>query len=265
MLQGKGDSRVALTASRGHRCQRGHGLGAGGGERDAHLRHDDLEAVELGAGGDAVGQQAIALRHGALEFPGARAVGGVEAQDKAIEEAAPLGARAGEQAVGRRRDPDHLDIVGEGAGAGFDLAVDADDLASAIRIGLGGDEAGADVDGAEARMDAGGDRPAAVAAITGEIGERRLPQALAGRQQRHRLENVGLAGAVGTGEHDRLGAEPERQRVIVAEVRQRQPLDPEAGCRLIVTLSVPPWGGCQHAITRASASARTARRRRRRP
>ncbi len=75
---------------------------------------------------------------------------------------------------------------------------------------------------------------AAVAAVAGEIRKGASPQTLTGREQRDCLENVGLARAVGSDEHDRLRAEREGQAVIIAEVRQRQPLDPEAG---------RPWSG----------------------
>ncbi len=60
-----------------------------------------------------------------------------------------------------------------------------------------------------------------------QIGIGGAAQALARRQQRHGLEQVGLAGAVGADQHLRLGTGLERQLRVVAEIRQRKPLDPK--------------------------------------
>ena len=95
--------------------------------------------------------------------------------------------------------------LGEGAGAGLVLAVDAHDCGPGARrpgsrrpvpmlmrpSGVRTVPATAHVGGAEAR----------------QLRVGRAAQALAGGQQRDGLEQVGLARAVGTGEDDRAGAD----------------------------------------------------------
>ena len=98
---------------------------------DAGLGHDALEAREAGVIAHAVGEQAVAAAWRARSGR-ARAIAGIEAEDQPVEKAAALGGGAGEQAVHRRRHPDHLDIVGERAGAGLRVAVDAHDAAAAL-------------------------------------------------------------------------------------------------------------------------------------
>ena len=58
---------------------------------DARLRHEHLEALEARAIAHAVGEQAVALLHGALEAAGDGAIARVEAQDQPVEKAAALG------------------------------------------------------------------------------------------------------------------------------------------------------------------------------
>ena len=70
--------------------------------------------------------------------------------------------------------------------------------------------------------------PRLVRAHARQLGIGRAPQALAGGQQRHGFEQVGLARAVGAGEHDGRGADAQRQAGVVAEVGELQPLDPDA-------------------------------------
>ena len=121
-------------------------------------------------------------------------------------------------------------MVGQRAGARLRLPVDAHDAARAaawvaarIRVG----EAGADIEGPERRVEAGCDRPAG-GAHAGKLGVGRAAQPLAGREQRDGFQQVGLAGAVGAGEHHGPGTDAQRQARIVAEVGELQALDPDA-------------------------------------
>ena len=52
--------------------------------------------------------------------------------------------------------------------------------------------------------------------------ERRAPQAAAGREQRDGLEQVGLARAVGPGQHEMAAIEIERRGCVVAEVAEAE-------------------------------------------
>ena len=58
------------------------------------------------------------------------------------------------------------------------------------------------------------------------------------RQQRNGFEQVGFSRAVGADQHDRSRRERQRRRAIIAEIRQRQPLDPEAGRRCGIGVGV---------------------------
>ena len=75
----------------------GDGLGARRGDRGAGLGHHELEAFEAGVIAHAVGEQAVALLHGALEVADARAIARIEAEDQPVEEAAALGGGPGEE------------------------------------------------------------------------------------------------------------------------------------------------------------------------
>ena len=95
---------------------------------------------------------------------GAGAIAGVETQDQPVEKAAPLGARPGEQAVHGRRHPHDLDVVGERAGTGRRLAVDAHERGRArSRRSSEAMQPSADVDRPHVRVRVRGHRPAAVA------------------------------------------------------------------------------------------------------
>ena len=126
------DAGVAARADRGHELGDGHG--AGGGDGDARLGHDPLERLEAGAVAHVVRQQPVALLHRPLELPEQGAVARMEAGDEAIEEAPAVRRRSGEEAVHGGDEPDHLDVVGQRAGARPGLAVDAHD-AAAVRSG----------------------------------------------------------------------------------------------------------------------------------
>ena len=82
--------------------------------------------------------------------------------------------------------------------------------------------AGADIHLAVRRGEAAGNGPAAGAAAPRQVGVARAAQAAAGNQQRHRLQQVGLAAAVRSEQHADPRARPPRQRGVVAEVGERE-------------------------------------------
>ncbi len=204
-----------------------------GGDGDAELGHLRLDRIEPGRIRRRLGEEPVPPAHRPLEGVGAAAVGLVDGEHRAVEKAPPVGRRAGEQAVHRRRQPEHAEVVEEGVRRGGRGMVDLDP-AAAFRPGRPAHHAGAEIDLAGPRW-----RPvaataqAAVAALaSGDLVEAGAADAAAGRQQRHRLEEVGLAGAVRPGEHHAPPVEPHRQRGIVPVAGQLQRRDrgtPPAG------------------------------------
>ena len=90
--------------------------------------------------------------------------------------------------------------------------------------------AGADIESALGRLDFRRHRPGAAAAVAVDLGQPRPAQAPARRQIGHRLQEVGLAGTVGTGQHHRprigLKLEPRITTIVAqAEPRYRQSRD----------------------------------------
>ena len=147
---GNGEPGIALLALDHDGCERGHGLGARGRDRRAGLGHQQLQAFEAGAVAHAVGEQAVALLHGALEAAEPRAVAGIEAHDQPVEKAAALGSRPGEELIHRRRHPHELDVLAERARAAGRRPVDAHDAPARSASPSAAPEARADVDGARA-------------------------------------------------------------------------------------------------------------------
>ena len=97
-----------------------------------------------------------------------------------------------------------------------------------------------------------GNRPAAIASAARKIGIGGAPHALARRQQRHGLEQIGLARAVGTDQHLRLGPGLERGMRVVAEIGKREPLDPKHELYCAFCSGAP--GGQRHGYTRIGIS-----------
>ena len=52
---------------------------------------------------------------------------------------------------------------------------------------------------------------------------------LAGREQRQRLQQIGLAGPVGSAQHDGLRSDVKGEAGVIAEGGEMQPFDPRAG------------------------------------
>ena len=64
-------------------------------------------------------------------------------------------------------------------------------------------------------------------------------QAAAGREKRHGLQQIGLAGAVRAGQHHRPGTELEPRRAVVAEIGQHQPRHADAAAAAPASLRAP--------------------------
>jgi hypothetical protein len=116
-----------------------------------------------------------------------------ERQRQPVEEAPPLACALDEQPVHRRREPqDGQPFRQRGRGGG--CAVDAHDPPLG-RVHLC---AGREI---YIAVERGGDTESARPALPRHLAKTRAPQAPAGREKRHRLEDVGLARAVLAGQH----------------------------------------------------------------
>jgi hypothetical protein len=93
---------------------------------------------------------------------------------------------------------------------------------------------GSDAQGAAARHDDRGDGPAPARASALsplpaiDFAELCPAQPAARRKKGHGLQQIGLAGAVGTRQHYRCGAECEPGFAVIAEVGQNEPRHPDA-------------------------------------
>ena len=156
---------------------------------------------------------------------------GIDRERQAVEEAPALRWRAGEQRIHRRHQPDHAQVIGEGRGrsrpargrSGICAAIVAPSSERPL-------DAGAERGKPERALDFGGDRPGAVAFAERDLVERGAAQAAARREERNRLDQIGLAGAVRPDQHDGVRVGFKRRRVIVAEIGQREATD---HCRII--------------------------------
>src|SRR5690606_34276634 len=84
---------------------------------------------------------------------------------------------------------------------------------------------GADLERTLRAVEAGMHGKTSSAALARDLCIGRATQPASRRKQRDRFEQVGLAGAVLTREHDHARPEVERKRGVVAEIRKRQPAD----------------------------------------
>ena len=84
-----------------------------------------LDRVEPCGVAPALFQEPVASAQRPFELPDPRAVIGVDRQHEAIEKAAPLARRSGEQRIHRRRQPDETHMIAKRARRGDGRAVDA--------------------------------------------------------------------------------------------------------------------------------------------
>ncbi len=156
---------------------------------------------------------------------------GIEAVDEAIEEAPARAGAVEEQAIHLRRQPDHRQMLGQRRRPADERAVDLDEPPLTRGVGrLPGIAAGADLHAIVAAADRGGHAPGAAALAadhTVDLGQAGLTQAAAGHQEGDGLQQVGLAGAVRAGQHHRPAIDCQRAMAVVAEVRERQPAEPQ--------------------------------------
>ena len=145
----------------------------------------------------------------------------VYCEHQAIEKAAALGSGLVEQPVHRRRQPDHTQMIGESRDRRDRLPVDPAEPLRRQLLHRRGD-AGAKRGETESAFDFRRNGPGAVALAESHLLQRRAAQAAPGRQEGNRLDQIGLARAVGAYQHDRFGAEFNRQRAIAAEVAERE-------------------------------------------
>src|SRR4029453_17996487 len=147
---------------------------------------------------------------GAPNRPGADVRGRGEGRDDPVEKAAPVARRAGKQPIHARREPQDSGVLGQGAGALARAAGELDlTLAGAVVWRLIAMEGRARGNPAVRPVNIGRDGKAGGAAAQ-QLLERGAAKTTARGEERNRLEKVGLARAVGPGEHQReaLGLEP---------------------------------------------------------
>ena len=189
---------------------------------------DRVEPVRIGA---RVFQEPVARTQRALKRVDARHVVGIDRQHEAIEKAPALGGRTVEQLVHGGDEPDHPQVVGERGGRRHRLAIDAALARRLDDIAGRGLDPGAERREAERTIDIRRHRPGTVAFREGDIVERGAPQSPSRRQERDRLDEVGLAGAVRPDQHRRRRANLDLRGVVAAKIRQRQAADAGGGCR----------------------------------
>ncbi len=175
-----------------------------GGDRRAMLGHRQFERRQPRRVGALVGEQLVAGAHGRVVAGRVVGMARLQRQHQAVEEAAALARAAAEQPVHGRGQPQDREPFGQRVDRGSG-AIDAH-LPPLGRRRL---RAGADVGFAELR----GHCPAAAAAPPRHVGQCRAAQAAPGREQRHRLEQVGLARAIVAGQQDEARAQGRGQRM----------------------------------------------------
>jgi hypothetical protein len=86
-------------------------------------------------------------------------------------------------------------------------------------------------------------RATAVSSVPGasilerDLIERGAAQPASGREERNRLDQIGLAGAVGSNQHDRPGRDLDLGRAVAAEIRQGQAANTgSAHCRPVARM-----------------------------
>ncbi len=207
----------------------------------------------------------------------ARGRGRAQRQHQPVKEA-PTARRAFlEQPVHRRRQPDRGDAGRDLGLAARALAVEAED--APVRRPLGR-RAGADIMRPVQGQQPARDRPAPVDARRAprQLGHARPAQAAPRRQQRHRLQQVGLAAAIRPEQREDARRRPPGKRGVIAELGQGYAQEAEHGVVPPVRPPPParsrrgrgrrkapsPCGGVWERVLRtrlkpASASARRAR------
>ena len=221
-----GGEGIVLAASAERALQAVHGFGAQRRDRDRKLGGfvlDGVEPMRIGRGSSSSRLRERSARSSALTRPDARRRPPAPADREsaaaptpARRTAGPSPASARPPADGRRRRPPSRPARGRCGIARM----------RPVASRRGRLDAGAERGEAEHAFDLRRRPPRTPSPsenATSSSVARRRPAA--GHQERDRLDQVGLAGAVRPGEHDEAPADVEARRVVAAEVGQRQAAD----------------------------------------
>ena len=207
-----------------------HGLAAPRRDRHALFGHDPFEGGQPRRVFRAVAQQPRALAQRLFIGRDARAMRRVETEHEPIEKTPPPARTLDKQPVHRRGQPQDAESLAERRLAAHRLAVDSHDPPlPRCRV-----VPSADAQAAAAGRDDRSDGPAAGRAIlpwprlTIDFGQLGPAQSAAGREKRHSLQEVGLAGTVGSGQHHRRSADGKPRLAIIAEISQHEPRHTDA-------------------------------------
>ena len=224
---GKGCPREGADAQARRGIEAMDGIGARGGQGHAVAGHGVLERREPVRVASAVGQQAGALAQRIVVGRHVAGMLGMQRRHQAVEEAPALARPVEEQAVELRRQPHRRDMQAEHGLALRRPAVDPHRPAGQAAVVPGRLQSGADGEPPVRRIDGGGDRPGGgvrllAARTAADFIEARPAQAAARRQEGQRLQEIGLARAVGAHQHDGLGTAVEAELAVVAEIGQAE-------------------------------------------
>jgi len=212
-----------------HRRELRQGLAARCRDRDRKLGGFAFDRVTPMVVVIAHFEQPVARTQRTLQRRHAAGMLAVDRQHQPVEEPSPLRSRAQKQSVHRRRQPHHAQVIAEGRGRTYRLAIDPAAAARAVHLGRRRIDAGAERRKAERAFDLGGYRPGAIALIVGDILQRGAAEAAARRQERDRFQAIGFPGAVRPDQRHDIAARRNARRPIVAEMRQREPVDAGGG------------------------------------
>ena len=203
----------------------------GGASRRRHgdpvLGHPGFQGGQPGGVALAIAQQPRAFPQGPFIDSQAGGMGRVEAEHQPVEKPPPRRRAIEEQAVHGRGQPQGAHHLGERRLAARRLAVDAQ---GPPRRSLRR-RAGAERDRTAIAVELDGDAPARLRRrrAAAQVGERRGPQAAPGSHHGERLEQAGLARAIGPEQGDRALIEIQDNPGETAKIRDREPLDGEGG------------------------------------
>ena len=211
---------------------------------DAAFRHRLLQRRQPCLIADSIPEQSGAGAHGPVICRQSAGMAGIDTEHEAVEEAPPGTGAITEQPVHGRCQPKLADDFAQRRRSWRRQPVDPDDApvpapgrirrrrSGAVAFAVLADPViaaptGADIESALGRQDFRRHRPGAGAAVAVDLGQPRPAQAPARRQIGHRLQDVGLARAVGAGKHHRprvgLKLEPPITTIVAqAEPRYRQ-------------------------------------------
>jgi hypothetical protein len=148
----------------------------------------------------------------------------IHRKHETIQKAPPVARRSAEQGVIVGREPKDAAMLCESGGGTDGLPVYAADAPAAFGI-----VADADLRFAELSAEPQRGGEASSCALPHDVGEIRAPQAAPRREQRNRLEYIGLARTIVAGQRHHVRADLYVERAIVPERRQRQARDAPHG------------------------------------